>query len=348
MIAIIDRWGQSVDSMHIIVARLAIRLGLSQGDIMNMMKLFAISVTLLALGISGNARGQIGTGTAIDSMYQSKGDQKRSYRFPKTGQMIPYRTYVPTTWTPGMKLPLVVALHGGGLDENAPFDRSPAPLKNELQKLSEEFQFIVVSPLGYTMSGGFGSMPPPGAPGGARRTDGAGSPPASAQPAMAPPKFDPQVSAYSVEDVMNVVAIVEKEYGVDTTKEFLTGNSMGGIGTMFLAAKYPKKWLAIAPSEAGFDPARYGKDKYGAKGALLIHKQDDNAPQVETESAEMVKILDAEGVDARTISVPWTVHENVWFFTLPTTFHFFDKYVHPPVERMGPGPAAGPGVTPAK
>jgi hypothetical protein len=88
-------------------------------------------------------------------------------------------------------------------------------------------------------------------------------------------------------------------------------------------------------SEANFDPARYGKDKYGVKGALFNYKQNEEAPQVETESAEMVKILDAEGIDAQTVSVPNTVHENVWFFAPPVTFHFFDKFVHPPLERTG-------------
>jgi predicted peptidase len=126
---------------------------------------------------------------------------------------------------------------------------------------------------------------------------------------------------------MNVVALVEQEYGVDTAKEFITGNSAGAIGTMFLAAQHPEKWLAMAPSEGGFDPARYGDKKYGVKGALLIHKQDDKAPNVETQSADFVKILSAAGIEAHTISVPNTAHENVWFFTLPVTLHFFDKFV---------------------
>jgi poly(3-hydroxybutyrate) depolymerase len=292
-----------------------------------------------SLVVMSMAYGQGVAPNKSDSLYQSKGDQKRTYTFPPTGERLPYRTYVPTTWTPGERLPMVVVLHGGGLNENAPFDRSPAPLKDEMQKMAEAFQYIIVSPLGYSMSGGFGAPPPPGAPGGPPLPPGAvfsGPPPGPRR--MGPPPKPPSaaVRAYSVEDVMDVVSIVEQEYGVDTSKEFITGNSMGGIGTVFLAAKYPEKWVAMAPSEAGFDPARYGKNKYGVKGALFIHKQDDRAPQVETESAEMVKILDAEGIDARTISVPNTVHENVWFFTLPIMFHFFDKYVHPPVERVGP------------
>ena len=138
---------------------------------------------------------------------------------------------------------------------------------------------------------------------------------------------NPKAGEYSVQDVMNVVEIMEQEYNVDTAKEFITGNSMGAMGTMSLAAKFPTKWLAMAPSEGGHDPARYGQIKFGVKGALLIHKQDPNAPQVETNTAEMIRLLAAAGIDARTIAVPNTVHENVWFFTLPVTFHFFDKFV---------------------
>lgn len=261
-----------------------------------------------------------------DPLYQSKGDQKRAYKFPPTGQMLPYRTYVPTTWSPDKHLPVVLVLHGGGLNENAPFERTPAPMKDELQKLAEEFNYIIVSPLGYSMSGGFGAPAPSGlaGPGGLGGPVGTAAPRPAGTPPLPPP--DQKTSEYSVQDVMNVLDLVEKEYNVDTTKEFITGNSMGAMGTTYLAAKYPEKWLAMAPSEGGYNPAPYREAKFGLKGALFIHKQDPSAPQVETSTAEMINMLASQGVDARTIAVPNTIHENVWFFALPVTFHFFDKF----------------------
>jgi predicted peptidase len=40
---------------------------------------------------------------------------------------------------------------------------------------------------------------------------------------------------------------VQKEYKIDAKRLYLTGLSMGGMGTWSLAAKYPDKWAAIAP-----------------------------------------------------------------------------------------------------
>jgi predicted peptidase len=49
--------------------------------------------------------------------YQGKGEQDRSYEFPGTGEQIAYHLYVPTKWTPSMKLPLVIVTHGAAQPE---------------------------------------------------------------------------------------------------------------------------------------------------------------------------------------------------------------------------------------
>src|SRR5688572_28102643 len=46
-------------------------------------------------------------------MYQQKGEQDRIYNFPGTGESIPYRLFVPATWTPATKLPMLVTLRAG-------------------------------------------------------------------------------------------------------------------------------------------------------------------------------------------------------------------------------------------
>ena len=38
-----------------------------------------------------------------------------------------------------------------------------------------------------------------------------------------------------------------QKYRIDTNRVYLTGESLGGSGTWFLAAKYPDKFAAIAP-----------------------------------------------------------------------------------------------------
>jgi len=58
-----------------------------------------------------------------DPQYQAKGDQKRTYAFPGTGEMIPYHLYVPMKWNKNTKLPLVIVTHGAGQPSDAPFQR---------------------------------------------------------------------------------------------------------------------------------------------------------------------------------------------------------------------------------
>src|SRR5580700_9173155 len=79
-----------------------------------------------------------------DPQYQAKGDLRRTYSFPGTGESIPYRLYVPSKWTPGAKLPLLVELHAGDSLDN-PFGRG----NGVLIRLAEERGIIVAAPLGY-------------------------------------------------------------------------------------------------------------------------------------------------------------------------------------------------------
>jgi hypothetical protein len=46
---------------------------------------------------------------------------------------------------------------------------------------------------------------------------------------------------------MNVLSIVQKEFSIDEDRIYLMGHSMGGAGTMYLGAKYPEIWAALAP-----------------------------------------------------------------------------------------------------
>jgi dipeptidyl aminopeptidase/acylaminoacyl peptidase len=46
---------------------------------------------------------------------------------------------------------------------------------------------------------------------------------------------------------MNVLKMMRKEFKVDPKRIYLTGHSMGGAGTLFLASKYADIWAAAAP-----------------------------------------------------------------------------------------------------
>lgn len=46
---------------------------------------------------------------------------------------------------------------------------------------------------------------------------------------------------------MNVLGFMRKEFNVDPKRIYLTGHSMGGAGTLFLASKHADLWAAAAP-----------------------------------------------------------------------------------------------------
>ena len=112
-------------------------------------------------------------------------------------------------------MPLVVALHGLGGDEDGWMDR----YNGQLPELAEKYGYIAVSPLGYRPDGfyGYGTVSTP--------------PPAEAE--------------LSEQDVMQVLARMRQHYKVDDSRIYLMGHSMGAIGTWFLGAKYPDIWAAL-------------------------------------------------------------------------------------------------------
>src|SRR5262245_3660462 len=63
-----------------------------------------------------------------DPQFHAKGDQKRAYLFPGTGESIPYHLYVPSKWTATTRLPLVVVTHGASQPADAPFQRGDGAL----------------------------------------------------------------------------------------------------------------------------------------------------------------------------------------------------------------------------
>jgi poly(3-hydroxybutyrate) depolymerase len=178
--------------------------------------------------------------------WQAKGDQRRNYSIPDTNTIIPYRLYVPTSWDGKSKLPLIMMLHGGGSNENMYLDQN----NKQLLKLAEEHSYILVSPLGYSPTGAYGTC--------LRLPAVFGQPEAAKQmiDSLTPDRM--RLLELSEKDVINVLEIILNEYPVDRSSMFLTGHSMGSGGTWYLGAKYSQYWAAIAPMSGPFvDEATY-------------------------------------------------------------------------------------------
>lgn len=74
-----------------------------------------------------------------------KGDLRMAYRSEVDNTLQPYRLYVPTNYDGQKALPLVVALHGMGGDENSIFDQYA---KGQFKREAEKMGWLIVCPKG--------------------------------------------------------------------------------------------------------------------------------------------------------------------------------------------------------
>ncbi len=88
-----------------------------------------------------------------DSQWRAKGDMHRKYHFPAADRDMPYRLYVPTSWDGKSRVPMIVFLHGAMSGENRYIDAN----NRQLIRLAENHGFILLSPLGYTPLGAYGT-----------------------------------------------------------------------------------------------------------------------------------------------------------------------------------------------
>src|SRR5215471_15569303 len=153
--------------------------------------------------------------------------QQREYHFTETNEDLPYAVFVSSKVSKDKKNPLIIALHGLGGDHNS-------LMRGNTIDLAEEGGYILVGPMGYNPRGWYGT--PVGAP-----RAGRGAPKANPAAANDPPNL----RELSEKDVMNVLAIIRKEFNVDERRTYLMGHSMGGAGTLYLGAKYASNWAAI-------------------------------------------------------------------------------------------------------
>jgi poly(3-hydroxybutyrate) depolymerase len=293
------------------------------------------SMLIGALLMAGVLNAQAPQPDPKDPQYQAKGDQKRTYSFPGTGESIPYHLYVPMKWSKTTKLPLVVVTHGASQPADAPFQRGDGALG----KMAEERGYVVVAVTGYkpqatVVDGGYNNpfkmvpAPRPAAPAGQRAGGGGGGGRAGGGgggrgPAPAPAtKEDFERSEM---DILYVTDLVAKEYNTDPNRTYLMGNSAGGGAVWYLGEKYPERWTALSPSAGPLTPEEFPYAKLKNIPVLAVHGDADTTMSYDA-SKQMVELAKKAGVDATFIGVPGGSHTEAWTKVLPETFDFFEKY----------------------
>ena len=196
------------------------------------------------VGVAGSVAAQTAPAT---------GDQRREYLFAATGQAMPYRIYVPTTWDGKRSLPILLFLHGAGANESTYLDMAGGLLG----QLAEKHGYIVVS---LRLHRARRVRQPAALAGGIRRIGDGGRAACRSWRAQRRRELD-----LSKLEVITALEVVTEEYGADRSRTFLAGHSMGSGGAWHLAARYPERWRAVAPMSGPFiDQATYPFDRIRA------------------------------------------------------------------------------------
>ena len=274
----------------------------------------------ITFGCAVDAREQVRESKALaksvaapgEPRWRAKGDLHRKYHFPAANTDMPYRLYVPTSWDGNSRLPMVVFLHGAGSDENRYIDAND----RQIIRLSEQHGFILLSPLGYTPFGAYGTP--------LRLPAVFGNPKIAEQQRNSVSTELARTLELSEKDVINVIEIVLNEYPVDLSSIFLTGHSMGSGGTWYLGAKYAQYWAAIAPMSGPFvDETNYPWDNI-REMPVFMTEGTGAAPSL-TGSRAMSAWMQERGFKLKYMEVE-ADHGGMIPLILPGIFTFFKEH----------------------
>ncbi|MEJ0009027.1 MAG: prolyl oligopeptidase family serine peptidase [Steroidobacteraceae bacterium] len=252
----------------------------------------------------------------------------RTYHLDDANLDVPYCIFKSSKVSKNNPAPLIVSLHGLGA--------GPQIMCNETAvDLAEESGYILAAPMGYSIGGWYGS---PVMNLRARRGGGAGagsgpaSGPAPVADTSAPAAPSPaDIAKWSEEDVMNVLAMMRKEFNIDPKRIYLTGHSMGGAGTYFLGSKHADIWAAIAPvAPAAFLMNNNREDilkgiKKGGVPVLVVQGDIDEAVPV-ANTRMWVQTMKELGMHYKYVELPGITHGPVITASQPAVYAFFAEH----------------------
>jgi predicted peptidase len=242
--------------------------------------------------------------------------QQKTYTFAPTSEEMKYTLFVSSKVKPDVPAPLIVALHGLGGDSNF-------IVRNKLVELAEEGGYIVVGPMGYNVSGWYGS-------------------PVIVLGNQQP---RPNVTELSELDVMTVLQIAKSQFNIDPSRVYLMGHSMGGAGAIYLGQKHAEQWAAIAAiAPAAFMMQRDQKDILAPIKAahlpVMITQGDADSvvPPVDTRTWNVA--LEELAMEHEYLEMAGRDHGTIIWDSMPDIFRFFAAHTRP--ARPTPTPPGRP------
>lgn len=208
---------------------------------------------------------------------QGNSDVFRKESFMSTsGNELPYRLLIPENFDSTKKYPLVLFLHGAGERGND----NEAQLKHGTS--------IFTKPENRTKFSAFVLVPqcPKEDYWASAKID------RSQQPVNFEFNYDNPLTP-ALESALELLDTYRHDAFIDTNRVYITGLSMGGMGTFEAVAKRPDFFAAAAPICGGGDPRFYG-EKTAKVAFWIFHGAKDNVVSVE-HSRTMYKRIRALG-----------------------------------------------------
>ena len=131
---------------------------------------------------------------------------------------------------------------------------------------------------------------------------------------------------------MNVLAMMQDEFNVDEDRIYLTGHSMGGAGTYFLAAEHADIWAAAAPVAPAAFMMTANREELLKKMAdadlpiMVVHGDADEVVNVSISREQWVPTMEALGMEYEYVEQPGITHGPVITSSQEDIFRFFDSH----------------------
>lgn len=209
--------------------------------------------------------------------------EPREYR-DDAGNALNYRLMKPLDYNPNKKYPLVIFLHGAGERGND----NVAQLKHGMKNFADDAN-RKQNPC-YVLA--------PQCPEGKKWVEVDWSARTHSMPADA---------SISMRLTMEVVKSMIETSGVDRTRIYITGLSMGGYGTWDSIARYPDFFAAAAPVCGGGDPESV--EKFVQLPLWAFHGDKDTAV-IPERSRDMIDALKKAGGEPKYTEYPGVGHDS--------------------------------------
>jgi predicted esterase len=136
-----------------------------------------------------------------------------------------------------------------------------------------------------------------------------------------------KVTEYSEKDVMNVLAMVRKEFNIDDRRIYLMGHSQGGGGAAHIAEKYSGIWAGVALLAPALFDAQPTKDSRILDVPLMLAVGDKDSLIAGVRAfSDQLKVLNV----AHEFKVfPGLDHGTIIMGAMPEVFRFFPKHAKP-------------------